>query len=172
MNGASLTYGLLAEFAEADQLLAAARRVSQAGYRRIDGYTPFPIEGLGEALGFRKSWMSFVVLAGGITGCVSGYLLCYHCAAIAYPINVGGRPLNSWPAFIPVTFEMTILIAALSAFLGGASALTACRSRITRCSTSPSSPAPVKTVSFCASRRPIRSITQRRRGSFWKNWER
>jgi len=84
----------------------------------MDAYTPFPIEGLAEALGFHRTRLPLIVLLGGIVGGVSGYLMQYWIAAIDYPLNIGGRPLHSWPAFIPVTFELTILGAALAAVLG------------------------------------------------------
>ena len=110
-------YGLLAEFDNPTDLIQAASRTREEGYRKLDAYAPFPIEGLAEALGFRRTRLPLIVLIGGIVGCVSGYFLQYYCAAVAYPINIGGRPLNSWPAFIPVTFEMTVLVAALAAVL-------------------------------------------------------
>lgn len=111
-------YGLMAEFRSPETLLEAARRASGEGFKRMDAYTPFPVEGLAEAIGFHRTRIPLIVLIGGIIGCVGGFYLQYWVAVIDYPINVGGRPLNSWPAFIPVTFEMTILVAALSAFLG------------------------------------------------------
>ena len=111
-------YGLLAEFANADALVAAARRSHGAGFRRMDAYSPFPIEELAHALGFRKTRLPLLVLAGGILCGVGGYLLQYWTATVSYPLNVGGRPLHSWPAFIPVAFELTILGAALFAVLG------------------------------------------------------
>ncbi len=111
-------YGLMAEFRSPESLLAAARRASGEGFKRMDAYTPFPVEGLAEAIGFHHTRVPLIVLIGGIVGCLGGFFLQYWVAVIDYPINVGGRPLNSWPAFIPVTFEMTILVAALSAFLG------------------------------------------------------
>jgi len=111
-------YGLMAEFDGPGDLLDAARRAYEAGYRRLDAYSPFPVHGLAEAIGFRRTRLPFVVLIGGIVGCVGGYFLQYWISAIDYPINVGGRPLNSWPSFIPVTFELTVLVAALSAVLG------------------------------------------------------
>ena len=111
-------YGLLAEFDSPEALLVGARRAYQEGYRRIDAYTPLPIEGLSEAIGFRRTRVPLIVLLGGLTGCVGGYLLQYWISVIYYPINVGGRPLNSWPSFIPVTFELTVLVAAISAVLG------------------------------------------------------
>src|SRR5205823_11280780 len=84
----------------------------------MDAYSPFPIEELHEALGGGDTRLPLIVLIGGILGCIGGYALQYWTAAVAYPVNVGGRPLHSWPAFIPVTFECTILAAALSAVLG------------------------------------------------------
>ena len=111
-------YGLMAEFTSPEALLDAARRAYAEGYRRMDGYSPFPIEGLAEAIGFRKTRIPLIVLIGGILGCVGGFYLQYWVSVIDYPINVGGRPFNSWPSFIPVTFELTILLAAFSAFLG------------------------------------------------------
>ena len=112
------TYGLLAEFDDATSLVAATERAHAEGYRRMDAYSPFPIEELHHALGARPTRLPLIVLIGGITGCVGGYALQYWASAIAYPLNVAGKPLHSWPAFIPVTFECTILGAALSAVLG------------------------------------------------------
>jgi hypothetical protein len=111
-------YGIMAEFDSPTDLVAAARRTYEAGYQKIDAYSPFPIEELAEAIGFHSNAVPLVVLIGGLVGCVSGYSLQYWISAITYPINVGGRPLNSWPAFIVVTFEMTILFAGLAAVLG------------------------------------------------------
>ena len=111
-------YGLMAEFEDPNTLVAAAAQARDAGYRRMDAYSPFPIEELHEALGSHHSRLPLIVLIGGVVGCLGGFLLQYWASAIAYPINVGGRPFNSWPAFIPVTFECTILGAALSAVLG------------------------------------------------------
>jgi len=111
-------YGLLAEFRSPEELLAAALRAREAGYRKMDAYTPFPIEGLAEAVGFERTRLPLVVLAGGLCGCAGGFLLQYWTSVHAYPLNIGGRPFNSWPSFIPVTFETTILAAALAAVLG------------------------------------------------------
>ncbi|HXG93299.1 MAG TPA: DUF3341 domain-containing protein [Blastocatellia bacterium] len=111
-------YGLMAEFDNPNDVVAAAHAAYEEGYRRMDAYSPFPIEELSEAIGFHKTRLPVIVLIGGLLGCVGGFALCYWVSAIAYPINIGGRPLNSWPAFIPVTFECTILLAALSAVLG------------------------------------------------------
>jgi len=111
-------FGLMAEFDDPEALLAAARRAYEEGYRQMDAYTPLPIEGLAEALGLRHTGVPPIVLAGGLIGCLGGFYLQYWVAVIDYPINVGGRPLNSWPAFIPVTFELTILVAALFAVFG------------------------------------------------------
>jgi hypothetical protein len=111
-------YGLAAEFTTPDDLLQATRRAREAGYRRLEAYTPFPVEGLAEALDFHRTHLPLVVLLGGIAGGLGGYLLQYWINVVHYPLNVGGRPLHSWPAFIPVTFELTILVAALAAVLG------------------------------------------------------
>src|SRR5262245_36126374 len=111
-------FGLLAEFETPDALLAAVRAARQAGYRRMDAYTPMPVEGLAEALGFHSTRLPWVIFLGGLGGCVGGYFMQYYAAALDYPLNIGGRPLNSWPAFLPVTFELTVLIAALAAVLG------------------------------------------------------
>ncbi len=111
-------YGLMAEFDSPEQLLDAARRAREEGYRNMDAYTPLPIEGLSEAVGFEHTRLPLIVLLGGLAGCVGGFLMQYYLSAIDYPLNVGGRPLNSWPSFIPITFELTILCAALSAVVG------------------------------------------------------
>ncbi|MGH8069678.1 MAG: DUF3341 domain-containing protein [Candidatus Entotheonellia bacterium] len=108
----------MAEFDTSEDLLEAAHRAHAEGYRRMDAYSPFPVAGLAEAIGFHRTRIPLVVLLGGIAGGLGGYLLQYYTAVIDYPLNVGGRPLHSWPAFIPVTFEMTVLIAALFAVLG------------------------------------------------------
>jgi hypothetical protein len=111
-------YGLLAEFEEPEALLEAAGRAYQEGYRKLDAYSPFPLEGLAEAIGVRRTRVSLIVLIGGILGCVTGFGLQYWISVIDYPLNVGGRPYNSWPSFIPVTFELTVLFAATAAVVG------------------------------------------------------
>jgi hypothetical protein len=111
-------YGLMTMFDNPDDLVSAAQKTYDTGYRKMDAYSPFPIHGLAEAVGYRKRILPWIVLAGGIFGCVAGFTLQYWVSVSAMPLNIGGRPLNSWPAFIPVTFECTILGAALSAILG------------------------------------------------------
>jgi len=115
---ATRTYGLLAEFEAPEDLVAAAERAYADGYRHMDAHTPFPVHGLAEAIGFHTNRVPLLVLIGGIIGAGLGFFSQYWAAVIDYPINVGGRPLNSWPAFIPITFEVTILVAALTAVLG------------------------------------------------------
>ena len=111
-------YGLVAEYDSAQALVAAADKARQAGFRRMDAYSPFPVEGLTDALGHPTTRLPLVVLMGGLLGGLAGYFLQYYTSVHSYPINVAGRPFHSWPAFIPVTFECTILGAALSAVFG------------------------------------------------------
>jgi hypothetical protein len=111
-------YGLMAEFETPTALVEAATKARLAGYRKLDAYSPIPIEELNEALALKRTRLPRLVLAGGILGGIGGYSLEYWTQAIAYPLNIGGRPLHSWPHFIPVTFETTVLGAALCAFVG------------------------------------------------------
>ncbi len=111
-------YGLLAEFRQPEDLLAATEATRAAGYRRIDAYTPFPVHGLSEAIGLRQTRIPLIVLVGGIIGALAGFGLQYWYETMHYPMDVGGRPHNSWPNFIVITFECTILFASLSAVLG------------------------------------------------------
>ncbi|MDB5385255.1 MAG: hypothetical protein JWM11_901 [Planctomycetaceae bacterium] len=113
-----MLHGLLAEFEQGESLLEAARQAHAAGYRKMDGYSPIPVHGLSQALGQKPSGLPLLVLIGGIIGGSAGYFMLYYASVISYPINVGGRPLHSWPAFIPITFEMTVLGAAFAAFFG------------------------------------------------------
>ena len=115
---APVLYGVMAEFANPSELVAAARATYEAGYRRVNGYSPFPIEELWEAIGFHRTGLPMLVLIGGILGGLGGFAMQYYLSVIQYPLNVGGKPLNSWPAFIPITFECTILMAALFAVFG------------------------------------------------------
>ncbi len=108
-------YGLMAEFNSAEELLHAARRVYAEGFRDMDAFTPFPVDGLAKALGKKKSIVSLLVLLGGIAGCTTGFFMQWFASVIHYPLNSGGRPLNSWPAFIPITFELTVLCAGFTA---------------------------------------------------------
>ena len=111
-------YGLMAEFEQPADLLAATRAAHEAGYHKMDAYSPFPVEGLAEMLHKHKNRLPKLVLLGGLVGAFLGFSFQYYAAVIDYPINVGGRPFNSWPSFIPITFETTILVAAFVAVLG------------------------------------------------------
>jgi len=111
-------HGLLAEFATPGALVHAAERARLEGYRHLDTYSPFPIEQLSEALALRRSKVPLITFVGGLLGGAGGYVLQYWSQAAAYPMNVGGRPYHSWPHFIPVTFETTVLGAALACFIG------------------------------------------------------
>jgi hypothetical protein len=110
-------YGLMAEFEEPMELLHAAERAYSSGYRKLDAYSPMPIHGLAEAIGFTRTGVSPIVLVAGILGCISGFSLCWWMAAVAYPHVVAGRPFNSWPMWIPITFELTVLFASIACLL-------------------------------------------------------
>ncbi|HTP67845.1 MAG TPA: DUF3341 domain-containing protein [Dongiaceae bacterium] len=111
-------HGVMGEFDTPEQLIAAAKKTREAGYKHVEAYTPFPIEGLSEHIGFHSTAVPYITLFGGVTGALTGFGLQYWCSAISYPLNIGGRPLNSWPAFIPVTFELTVLFSAIFAVVG------------------------------------------------------
>jgi len=111
-------FALMAEFHSPRELIHAIRESHKAGYKQLEAYTPYPIEEVWEELGHHRSWLPLIVLIGGIFGCLAGFGLQYWSSVINYPLNVGGRPLNSWVAFIPVTFETTVLFAAGAAVLG------------------------------------------------------
>jgi hypothetical protein len=117
MTARPRTYGLLAEFESIEALVEAVRAARREGYTRMDAYTPAPVEGLAEELGFHRSRLPWVVFAGGLVGCVGGFVMQWYAAEVSYPLNIGGRPLFSWPAFIPITFELTVLVGGLTAVL-------------------------------------------------------
>jgi hypothetical protein len=110
---AEAIYGIIGEFESPEALVTAAGRAREAGYSQMDAYAPFPVEGLARALGRKRTWVPAFVLGGGILGGVGGYFLQVYALAIDYPLNIGGRPLHSWPAFIPITFELTVLSASV-----------------------------------------------------------
>jgi hypothetical protein len=108
----------MAEFEHPEELVKAAHRAYSAGYRKMEGYSPLPIEGLSEALGYKRHFVSLMVLTGGITGMLGGFFLMLWISTVAYAHNVAGRPMNSWPSYIPPTFECTVLLASLTAVIG------------------------------------------------------
>lgn len=116
--GDPLVFGLMAEFHSSTELVEAAEQATKAGYSQYDCYTPFPIEELHEAMPHRRNWLPFLVLMGGLIGGLAGFSLAYFTSTVIYPLNVGGRPFNSWPSFIPITFECTVLLASLTAVIG------------------------------------------------------
>src|ERR1041385_8778953 len=111
-------YGVMAEFDNPTALVNAARAAREKGYRRLDAYSPFPIEELSDALHLHKNKLPLIVLIGGLIGAIAGYGLQYYVTVISYPINVAGRPLHSWPSYIIITFELTILLASIAATVG------------------------------------------------------
>lgn len=117
MTEASTVYGIVAEFDDPTSVVEAARQVRGAGYRRFDVYTPYPIKDLDKIVP-GPNYIPLIVLAGGFLGAATAWIMQYYIAAIDYPINVGGRPLYSWPAFVPILFELTVLLAACGAFFG------------------------------------------------------
>ena len=110
-------YGLIAEFDSSDDLLIAAEKVRDAGYEKMDAHVPFPVHGLTEALGIPRTRLPYIVLCGAILGGFGGFMLQYWVSVIAYPLNIGGRPYFSWPSFVPIIFECTILGAGVTTFL-------------------------------------------------------
>jgi Alternative complex III, ActD subunit len=112
------TYGLLAKFNNQEDLITAARRTYETGYRRFDTFSPYPVPELAEAMHLRSSPLPFVILAGGIIGMVGAFFMMTFATVVDYPINIGGRPLFSWPAYIPITFELTVLFASFAGILG------------------------------------------------------
>jgi len=118
MKTKSLLYGFLAEFESPEALKDAARRAHKEGFRKMDAYTPFPVEGLPEELGVHRSPMPAVVLIGGLIGGLGGAFMQWASAVLDYPLNIGNRPFNSWPSFVVITFELTILFAGLFGVFG------------------------------------------------------
>jgi hypothetical protein len=111
-------YGLMVEFLSAPEILAAAGIARREGYRDMDAYTPYPVEGLAAELGMRQTRMPALVFIGGLVGAAVGFYMQYYSMGVNYPLNVGGRPYNSWPVYIPITFEVMVLVGSLAALLG------------------------------------------------------
>ena len=118
MTDSTILHGVVAEYVTPDALVAACKQARKAGYRRMDAYSPFPLEEAADAIGFEKTQVPLLTLIGGILGGLTGYVLQYWVNLSAYPLNIGGRPLHSWPSFIIITFEMTILFAGITAVVG------------------------------------------------------
>ena len=118
MSSAPPLHGLMVEFETPEEILSSTRQAWEAGYREMDAYSPYPVEGLATALGMRRSRIPSIVFCGALVGAGVGFLMQYYSMVIDYPFNSGGRPLNSWPAFITIAFEVMILVASLSAVVG------------------------------------------------------
>lgn len=118
MSNSPALYGLMAEFLTPEEVLQATRRAREAGYRQMDAYTPYTVEGLAAELGGQRTRIPSIVLVCGLVGAAVGFGMQYYAMAISYPFNSGGRPYNSWPVFLPITFEVMVLVASLGAFLG------------------------------------------------------
>lgn len=118
MDDTAPIYGLMAEYTTPEALVDAAQRAYAEGYRKMDAYSPLPVEGLAEAMGFSHNRLPLLVLIGGLAGAATAVAMMYFSAVINYPLNIGGRPLASWPAFVPITFELTILFASFAAVFG------------------------------------------------------
>lgn len=118
MTSENRIFGLMAGFDNHERLLEATKEAYKQGYRRMDAYTPFPVEGLPEALGSTGTSVALIVLLCGIIGGLSGYFMEWYAMVVSYPINIGGRPFNSWPAYVPITFELTVLAGAFGALIG------------------------------------------------------
>lgn len=114
----NLLFGVVAEFLDPNALMEAARLSREHGYKHMDCYTPFPVHGLSEAMGFKEFIVPIMIFCGGVVGACAGLGLQYYTSVIDYPWNVGGRPMFSWQSFIPVTYECTILLAGLTAVFG------------------------------------------------------
>ena len=114
---ASRLYGLMAEFDTPEDLIEAGQAARKAGYERLDAFAPFPVTGLAEAIGFTSNRVPLFVLIGGLAGAASAYFMQWWPNVVSYPLNVGGRPLHSWPSFVPITFELTVLLAAFAALI-------------------------------------------------------
>jgi hypothetical protein len=111
-------YGIVAEFETPDEILDAARQARKRGYRKVAAYTPFQVEGLAELVGFRFNWLAPMILIAGFSGAAIGFFMQWYANVYSYPVTVAGRPHNSWPSFIPITFELAVLSAALTAIFG------------------------------------------------------
>jgi hypothetical protein len=111
-------YGMIAQFGTAQSLMDAVEKAREHGYRKMEAYSPYPIHGLSEALGFHKTKLPYIIFTGGFTGAFVGFMMMYVSAVFFYPLNIDGKPMNSWVGFVPITFECMILLAAFSAVLG------------------------------------------------------
>ena len=159
-------HGLMVEFLTAEQILTATQKSWQSGFREMDAYSPYPVEGLAAALGLNRSRIPSVVFVGGLVGAAVGFTMQFYSMSIDYPFNVGGRPYNSWPVFIPITFEVTVLVASFSALLGMLFLNGLPRPHHPVFNV-PEFERAARIVSFCASRRSIRNSIWKRPQGFY-----